>query len=90
MPSSHTILVEEYRYHTSNFIEQKENIIITPYIKNLMEELVMTTKLELRFKTSEGKSKMIGVSQPVLNLDSAVVEAAMKTIVDQNMLKKKM
>ncbi|GEQ33842.1 DUF2922 domain-containing protein [Marinilactibacillus psychrotolerans] len=48
----------------------------------------MTTKLELRFKTSEGKSKMIGVSQPVLNLDSAVVEAAMKTIVDQNMFKK--
>ncbi|GEL66386.1 DUF2922 domain-containing protein [Marinilactibacillus psychrotolerans] len=48
----------------------------------------MTTKLELRFKTSEGKSKMIGVSQPILNLDSAVVEAAMKTIVDQNMFKK--
>lgn len=48
----------------------------------------MSTKLELRFKTGEGKSKTLGISQPVMDLDSAVVEAAMQKVVDQNMFEK--
>lgn len=48
----------------------------------------MSTKLELCFKTGEGKSKMIGINQPVMDLDSAVVEAAMQKVVDQNMFEK--
>lgn len=48
----------------------------------------MSTKLELCFKTGEGKSKTIGINQPVMDLDSAVVEAAMQKVVDQNMFEK--
>lgn len=48
----------------------------------------MSTKLELRFKTGEGKSKTLGISQPVMGLDSEVVEAAMQKVVDQNMFEK--
>lgn len=48
----------------------------------------MSTTLELRFKTGEGKSKTLGISQPVMDLDSAVVEAAMQKVVDQNMFEK--
>lgn len=48
----------------------------------------MATKLELRFKTGEGKSRTIGIDQPVMDLDSASIEAAMQTIIDQNMFEK--
>ncbi|WP_256864637.1 DUF2922 domain-containing protein [Marinilactibacillus piezotolerans] len=48
----------------------------------------MSTKLELRFKTGEGKSKTIGINQPVLDIDQETVEAAMQKIIDQNLFEK--
>lgn len=45
----------------------------------------MTKRLELRFATSEGKSRVLGINQPALDLEPEVVEAAMEEIIAQDM-----
>lgn len=45
----------------------------------------MTKRLELMFATSEGKSRVLGINQPALNLEPEVVEAAMEAIIAQDM-----
>lgn len=42
-----------------------------------------TIKLELRFTTEEGKSRTLSVNQPAMDLEPAVVQAAMETIAAQ-------
>ncbi|WP_368645592.1 DUF2922 domain-containing protein [Alkalibacterium putridalgicola] len=45
----------------------------------------MAKRLELRFETGEGKTKVIGIDQPVENLDPLVVQTAMEQIIGQDM-----
>lgn len=45
----------------------------------------MTKKLELRFVTGEGKSRVIGINSPILDLAPEIVEKAMDTIIAQDM-----
>ncbi|GEK91303.1 DUF2922 domain-containing protein [Alkalibacterium kapii] len=45
----------------------------------------MVKKLELRFKSAEGKTKVIGVDQPVEGLDPMIAQAAMEEIINQDM-----
>jgi len=45
----------------------------------------MAKRLELRFETADGKTKVIGIDQPVENLDPLVVETAMAQIISQDM-----
>lgn len=45
----------------------------------------MNKRLEMRFETEEGKSRVIGVDQPKLDLDPAVVQTAMEQIIAQDM-----
>lgn len=45
----------------------------------------MVKRLELRFETAEGKTKVIGVDQPIENLDPLIVQAAMEEIISQDM-----
>ncbi|GEK90098.1 Protein of unknown function [Alkalibacterium putridalgicola] len=45
----------------------------------------MAKRLELRFETGEGKIKVIGIDQPVENLDPLVVQTAMEQIIGQDM-----
>jgi len=45
----------------------------------------MVKRLELRFETGEGKTKVIGVDQPTENLDPSVVQSAMEQIISQDM-----
>ena len=42
-----------------------------------------TIKLELQFATEEGKSRILNVNQPAMDLDPATVEAAMEAIAAQ-------
>lgn len=44
-----------------------------------------TIKLELRFATSEGKSRTLNVNQPALDLDPAIVQEAMEAIASQDL-----
>jgi hypothetical protein len=43
-----------------------------------------TIKLELKFGTSEGKTRTLSVNQPALDLEPALVQEAMETIAAQN------
>lgn len=45
----------------------------------------MVKRLELRFESGEGKTKVIGIDQPAENLDPLVVEGAMEQIISQGM-----
>ncbi|MGO1357290.1 DUF2922 domain-containing protein [Alkalibacterium gilvum] len=45
----------------------------------------MVKRLELRFKSGEGKTKVIGVDQPIENLAPLVAQAAMEEIINQDM-----
>ncbi|MFO8068540.1 MAG: DUF2922 domain-containing protein [Alkalibacterium sp.] len=45
----------------------------------------MVKRLELRFETGEGKTKVIGIDQPAENLDPLVVQSAMEQIITQDM-----
>lgn len=45
----------------------------------------MTKKLELRFVTGEGKSRVIGINNPILDLAPEIVGEAMDTIIAQDM-----
>ncbi|WP_423190461.1 DUF2922 domain-containing protein [Alkalibacterium sp. f15] len=45
----------------------------------------MVKRLELRFETGEGKTKVIGVEQAAENLDPLVVQSAMEQIINQDM-----
>ncbi|SFC69614.1 Protein of unknown function [Alkalibacterium subtropicum] len=45
----------------------------------------MAKRLELRFETGEGKTKVIGIDQPLENLDPLVVQSAMEQIIGQDM-----
>lgn len=45
----------------------------------------MAKRLELRFKTEDGKTKVIGVDQPIVDLDPMVVQTAMEQIISQGM-----
>ncbi|OJF97085.1 DUF2922 domain-containing protein [Alkalibacterium sp. 20] len=45
----------------------------------------MVKRLELRFETGEGKTKVIGIDQPAENLDPVVVQSAMEQIISQDM-----
>ena len=42
-----------------------------------------TIKLELQFATEEGKSRILNVNQPAMDLDQATVEAALECIAAQ-------
>lgn len=44
-----------------------------------------TIKLELRFATEEGKARTLSVNQPAMDLEPAVVQAAMETIAAQDL-----
>ncbi|MDN6194130.1 MAG: DUF2922 domain-containing protein [Alkalibacterium sp.] len=43
-----------------------------------------TMKLELKFKTSEGKTRTLSVNQPTLGLEPTLVQEAMEAIAAQN------
>ncbi|MER2063060.1 MAG: DUF2922 domain-containing protein [Alkalibacterium sp.] len=45
----------------------------------------MAKRLELRFETGDGKTKVIGIDQPIENLDPLIVQTAMEHIINQNM-----
>lgn len=45
-----------------------------------MEE---TVKLELRFGTSEGKTRTLSVNQPALDLEPGIIQTAMEAIAAQ-------
>lgn len=49
----------------------------------------MGKRLEMRFETGEGKTKVIGIDQPAENLDPIVVQAAMDQIISQDMFEDK-
>lgn len=45
----------------------------------------MAKRLELRFENGEGKTKVIGIEQPIENLEPLVVQTAMEQIINQDM-----
>ena len=45
----------------------------------------MVKRLELRFESGEGKTKVIGIDRPAEDLDPAVVQAAMEQVISQDM-----
>jgi len=45
----------------------------------------MVKRLELRFETEEGRTKVIGVDRPVENLDPSIAQTAMEQIIAQDM-----
>lgn len=48
-----------------------------------------TVKLECRFMNEEGKSSTLSVNQPAMDLEPAVIQEAMETIVAQGIFKNK-
>lgn len=44
-----------------------------------------TVKLDLRFKTATGKSRLLGIQNPKANLSAETVKSAMNEIVAQKM-----
>lgn len=45
----------------------------------------MSTRLELRFETSEGKNRTLAINNPVLDLETEEVQTAMNTIATQGL-----
>lgn len=45
----------------------------------------MTKRLEMRFKTEEGKNRVIGIDQPKTNVEPVIVQEAMEQIIAQDM-----
>ena len=43
-----------------------------------------SVKLELQFATEEGKSRLMSINEPALDLEPKVVQTAMETIAAQN------
>lgn len=45
----------------------------------------MSTRLELRFATSEEKNRTLAINSPVLDLEPEVVQTAMQSITEQGL-----